>query len=326
MTDKSNVNPELSAKFANMSFVCACLVVCIHCGGFLGPIVNVAVPFFFLVSGYMLARHAGEKGWYRSALHTRLRTVVVPYIFWCVLPAFLMMPLSILADCQAHRVFGTSVPLISAPFRVLGLGWEWPVNTPLWYLRSLMILVLLSPMVKLLTARIGWLWVTILFVVECADSCGILIFHDVRMLFPISSILWFSVGWLLCVKRCDGWLVSRFESGWIVAGMIFLGFVLMFFSRGWLVSLSIPVWMFVFLRIMPTRRFSDILLQSSFLIFVAHMMVLAICQIVLKYVSTSVQLVSIVKWGGTIVILVFANFGLRKFSPKVMSILTGGRC
>lgn len=328
MTGKRNVSPELSAKFANMSFVCACLVVCIHSGGFLGPIVNVAVPFFFLVSGYMLARHMNEEEWYGSALRTRLKTVVIPYVCWCVIPALIMMPVSILADFQAHRAFGTSVSLISAPFRVLGLGLEWPLNTPLWYLRSLMILVLLSPVIKLMVERIGWLWGAILFAVECANSCGVLVCHEVRMLLPISGALWFSVGWLACVKRCDDMIGKRIQTGGgaVVVGALILGLVMMLFPRCWIAPFSIPVWMFIIWRVIPTRRFPNALLQSTFLIFVAHMMVLAVCQIALKRVQISMPLGSVVKWGVTLVILVVINSVLRKIMPKAMLILTGGRC
>ncbi len=58
------INPEVSAKIANMGIVCAFLVLFIHLptGGndFVGwyfsrGIDKMAVPFFFMASGYLLA-------------------------------------------------------------------------------------------------------------------------------------------------------------------------------------------------------------------------------------------------------------------------------
>ena len=67
-----DVSKETSAKFANMGFVCACLVVLIHLGVDGKPggaawwthqmfthvgMTRIAVPFFFFASGYWLAGH-----------------------------------------------------------------------------------------------------------------------------------------------------------------------------------------------------------------------------------------------------------------------------
>ena len=68
---------ELSARFANMSFVCACLVVLLHvtaepaCGSALWwvqsvfggeGVAKIAVPYFFFTSGFFLARRVRDAG------------------------------------------------------------------------------------------------------------------------------------------------------------------------------------------------------------------------------------------------------------------------
>ena len=87
-------------KIAIFSFVCAALVVQLHIGllgavelSFGGKLIReivthglcqIAVPFFFVVSGYFLSRHFDEVGWYRRELFKRLRSLAVPYLFWSI--------------------------------------------------------------------------------------------------------------------------------------------------------------------------------------------------------------------------------------------------
>lgn len=68
---KIQLTDEMSNKISNMSFLCAVFVAIIHSqapglwGDFLKEgICRVAVPFFFIVSGYFLSRHFNDDSWY----------------------------------------------------------------------------------------------------------------------------------------------------------------------------------------------------------------------------------------------------------------------
>ena len=86
---------RLSNKIANMGFVCACLVVLIHSPmfgnvGFVtyllkNFLVRIAVPAFFMISGFLLARHCGEEGWYCREVCKRVKTLLVPLWCWCLI-------------------------------------------------------------------------------------------------------------------------------------------------------------------------------------------------------------------------------------------------
>lgn len=87
------ISQELSDKIANMSFVCACLVVMIHTPFSVGTIdqfvkywigggvASAAVPIFFIISGFFLGQHINEDGWYGRAVKKRIRTLVIPFLF-----------------------------------------------------------------------------------------------------------------------------------------------------------------------------------------------------------------------------------------------------
>ena len=43
---------------------------------------KIAVPFFFLASGYFLAGHLDEDGWYGRKVKKRVFSLVIPLLLW----------------------------------------------------------------------------------------------------------------------------------------------------------------------------------------------------------------------------------------------------
>ncbi|MGN0885957.1 MAG: acyltransferase family protein [Candidatus Spyradenecus sp.] len=158
-----------------MSFCCACLVVFIHIypcfepGGWqwwihqfiVNGITRVAVPYFFLASGFFLAGHVGEQAWWRREVGKRVFSVLVPcyltILFWAVLKIGLAF---------------VSPPTAGLPFLELlaqTINWKsttglYPFAFPelysLWFLRTLFVFVLASPLIvrPLITSRKGGLY------------------------------------------------------------------------------------------------------------------------------------------------------------------------
>ena len=162
------ISRELSNKFTNMSIIAAMAVVLIHCylvgdkgtvfwwfteivgGGrwLTGGLVRFAVPFFFLSSGYFLAGRIDEQGWYKRAIISRIRSLVVPYFLWGAIAV---------APFVAVGLF-KSYTIPNFDFLMRGLGLQLhglPLLKQLWYLRALFILVVLSPLLKYFANPIG---------------------------------------------------------------------------------------------------------------------------------------------------------------------------
>lgn len=154
------VTSDLSSRFRFFSFLAAILVVFIHvpAGGIaqynqwlidLLPvgICSVAVPFFFFAAGYFGVSHIDEKGWWKSAVCKRCLSLGVPYVIWGLLYSVVL--------CAAAR-FDSSIRMadVMNPLNALGLvPWEQPTLKLLWFLRSLFVCVIFSPvLIKIVQA------------------------------------------------------------------------------------------------------------------------------------------------------------------------------
>ena len=144
---------EISNKIANLGVIGALMVVLIHIpkcetgsvaimykilpDGLLGS----AVMMFFAISGYLIAGHVDEKGWWGHECRKRIRTLLVPYVVLNLF-YFLVMAAYHCAGAGASE-FSFSVRGILAAEGVIGGN---PIIGPLWYVRCLLLAVLTLPL------------------------------------------------------------------------------------------------------------------------------------------------------------------------------------
>ena len=103
-------------------------------------LVKVAMPTFFVMSGYLFFANVEKfnQNVYRLKIWRRIKTLLIPYIIW----NFLM----------------------AAKLKMFSLSIFWtPANMPLWFLRDLMIVSLLTPIIYIGVKKLGyWLFVLLL--------------------------------------------------------------------------------------------------------------------------------------------------------------------
>lgn len=148
------IDDYLSRKLKVMSYAAALCVVCLHfgrnidTGTWLNAFLNDAiirgcffasVSLFFLFSGMLLVKNFdGSLSWWKSTVVKRAKTLLVPYLFWCVLYGV------------CSRVVDTPDQLLSLSFWLKCLGVSphrvLPLYCHMWYVRNLMVLCLLSPL------------------------------------------------------------------------------------------------------------------------------------------------------------------------------------
>ena len=121
-------------------------------------LVDNAVPMFFLVSGFLFFLRPGSiiEKWEK-----RVKTLLIPYILWCIvgfiIPFILQEVLGL-----AHLFSGNSLKKI-ADFETLDyikMFWNIrngaPILSTMWFLRDLIVIIMLTPAIRLLVKTMKW--------------------------------------------------------------------------------------------------------------------------------------------------------------------------
>ncbi len=122
-----------------------------------------AVPLFFMISGFLFFfKYQNTRECYLYKLKKRFRSLLLPYLIWCLLSGILMTVLSNIElfkglDIVKEKAF--DLPHFFMYFLS-------PAAFPLWYMQQLMIFVLLAPILCFLIEKskgvilipIGVLW------------------------------------------------------------------------------------------------------------------------------------------------------------------------
>lgn len=152
------------AAFGNGLYLTSAVInLCTHF------ITSPCVPLFFFFSGYLFfctknGTNCFTSRDYFSKLRKRVRTLLVPYIFWniAVLALFAILHRFTpgLINAENHNVYNYSCMEFIRSF------WNYPndmpINYPFWFLRDLMIMILISPIVYLLNRYGKWIPAAIL--------------------------------------------------------------------------------------------------------------------------------------------------------------------
>lgn len=344
-----------SIKIANMGVLCACMVVAIHIpwGGderivmwwfeevMVKGFAKIAVPFFFLVSGFFLAAHRGEQGWYGSALRKRVTTLLVPYLAWEGIDIVITIVFRSVAAIHSGGSVAASIRAL--PSLGLMLGFDlcaYPSLHPLWYVRCLMLFVVASWIISWCIDHIGWMWlgVTWLFwlgyLVLYADDLESSVSKFFLIGFSASGLFFFSLGFYLgCLRMTKSglviyWLRKLDEWKW---GVLFFGMVVLLLKatlQRWNVGLgnclSVLPWLVMGVySVVPQIKYPR-WMYCAFPIFVMHMIWFRFLRSVLCHMdigtvcSAGIQFISAV--------IVSAGVGALCHRNKfVASLLFGGR-
>lgn len=167
------MNPTLSKAFNILRMPLALLVVFIHIDSNPLPlsafsqdtegliynnikliviqIANLAVPCFYIISAYLLMY---KNDGYTTMLKKKIRSLLLPYLIWNILAAIYIKL------TQGNDLFSFYNLFIR------------PANFPLWFLRDLIILTILSPVFRLLInqlKQISLLFFIVLYLIDAQE-------------------------------------------------------------------------------------------------------------------------------------------------------------
>lgn len=311
-------------------------------------ITGCAIPLFFFISGFLFFLNIDfGKDVYKSKLKRRVKSLLIPYLFWNVL---LFATLAVMACIPQTASHFASFSLQPSPVSFLKSLWcinydpqvqlAYPISTQFWYIRDLMVMTLLTPLVFVLVKRTGialpvisgLFWI-IGFQIPVIGSSG----------FSLSAITFFSLGAWFSINRRN--FVADFQR---ISTLSFLLFPIsaVISAMTWGMSYNLQLQNVGFIlgmifainltaKIVSRRKLTESrqpgTARFSFFLFAVHMpWLLSQVQrlIIIKFLPAN-DLVMVILYFSAVAIVVLLAFVLYKITnaiaPRFMAVITGGR-
>lgn len=244
---------------------------------------KVAVPTFFFISGFLFFMNVSkfDNNVYKKKIKSRISSLLVPYILWNTI-SFLIFLLSthILGYNVFHRNIQLSSNIIKNLIKVYGYTYSWgwnnllglhishysPIDGPLWFIRDLMLFVVVTPIIYWLVKKIKWIIVLFLLV------SMVLIEHP-----TLSGFFFFTLGCYFSISKIDPLRIYS-ENKFLLLIVLIVLVVPSFYIGSWIKQVFLVVYLFVllgFCSCMNNKIVSCLINYSkySFCIYCTHIVI-----------------------------------------------------
>lgn len=344
-------NSSMSSAISWMRFPLIFMIVLLHCycaidahghhtyfqwvypfGLFLG---ETGVPAFFFISGFLFFYSSKS---YSQKLKSRVYTLLIPYVFWngLIILTYLLLWLK----GNPMMIMGKSIAdydLVDYLRAFIDRGnWDSgngvPLLCPYWYIRNLMVLCILSPIIYYGIKYLKWISVLALFLWWISIPYNGMI---------ASSLLFFSIGAYFSIEQKNPIIMIHknriiFLTIWLIVFLIdwahcfwYVPYALYAHRISFLMNiiLLLLVGSYFGNKQYPGRRLLD---SSSFWIYTVHYpMTIALGTVFARYLSGIEDWQMFVfYWLGVLCITalcVVSYAFLHRLCPKVLSFVTGNR-
>lgn len=299
-----------------------------------------SVPIFFFISGYVffLGRNLTFTSYWKK-LKTRFFSLFLPYMIWNTIALLVAIFVSI----KFKRELSINIENVISCFwecngEIIGLpnNLKLPINGPTWFLRNLMLVVIITPLLNvLLKGHRGNFFMAILFSLYLCYNWGI------EILVPITSLLFFSFGAYISLNNGLD-TIKKFGKTSICTYIVLGTIYLLFNDEIPNNYLNLLMGIKIFVGIFVAYNFSHWLLKtgcckvntflasSSFFIYISHGIIYGY---VLKFMLILIQpettfgmfIVYIMACFLIIAVLLFVYYIIKRYIPSLTLILTGGR-
>lgn len=320
-------------------------------------IATIAVPLFFVMSGYLFFFNVKEWGKheYLRKLKSRIRTLFIPYLIWNAI----VLALSVGRALYIYHSSGEVNHILEQLSTVSGwlkpfwnqsqygpvsniLGQQFyvtfPYNGPFWFIRDLIGMCLVSPLIYLV-ARYGKVWALAVL--------GLALYSFVWIHIPgfgIEAFTYFTLGAYFSIHKKN--LVEQSRRVKTLFGIIsVIAFALTLYglpdigrfslSRAanllFIVTGGVSVINLTAVLLDKGKIYvSTLLSKSSFMIFAAHGLLLTAIKPLFDYVFRSDSIISNILYYfllplSTCVVCVVAYYILTRYFPRLATILVGSR-
>lgn len=329
---------ELSSKIKLISLICTIMVVYRHAHTYeafhgdeswgtymlvangITYITSIAVPYFFLISGFLFFKQPYyANGNYRTMLKKKTKTLLVPFLIWNML-AFIPLWFSGKIVVEEHWYMYV-VDLLHSDY-----------NGPLWYVRTLMLLMLLSPLydwIFFLENKIGRRRE---LVVQCA-----IIVYIVYIWWPMDSKMLSTEGWLFfiwggVIRKHEGCLERMLDKR--LAVLLYLCWVVSCFfvtSYYWTDKFHLLLGVFIFWNVVRTgcRGWVASMAGYAFFIYVNHFILLKVIKTILAHYFYGNEMAALLTFLLSPIFVTFLMWKVgelwHRVHPKSFALVTGGR-
>ena len=157
-------------------------------------LVKVAMPVFFIMSGYLFFANIDkwDVATYKKKVFRRVKTLLIPYLIWNLL--------------MAVKLKAFSMSMLWAYWDPAGRQVDWfgheqlmtaPANMPLWFLRDLMVVSLLTPIIYILVRKSGYWLIGVLTVLYLSGVCAFIPGLSAY------AVFFFTIGAFLSIRKMD---------------------------------------------------------------------------------------------------------------------------
>lgn len=181
-----------------------------------GYLRGISVPVYFFISGYVFFLGVNDytKEVYLKKIKNRIFTLLIPFIIWNIPDIVLGFVKYALSGALSFASYGVEVNLTlknilscfwqyngelfmsiaSTGERVAAGGSPFPINTPLWFIRDLIIVVISTPLIYYIIKRSRYLFISVLTV--------LFFIPNIHVPF-LNAFLFFSMGAYLSIYKKD---------------------------------------------------------------------------------------------------------------------------
>ena len=303
---------------------------------------RVATSCFCIFSGFLFfyKNNVWNINVYFKKIKRKTRTLALPYVLWNIIPVAITALLAVMkfedSMSDMNKLWEGGILKIFWNYLEGNYPGIYPYNIPLWFLRDLIVIVFLSPLVYYLVKYLKWYCIFILGFLFITKFWFPIVFLNIRTLFFFSLGAFFSVhGKNMIVE------LQKRKLFWFFSTLIAFS-LLMYYNGtdkyGYFADLfnitgSITTIIIASILVEHGRvSINSFLAKTSFFIFASHagLSVLGFSKMSLNFIFVSNNaFILTMKYFLVPVICVSVCVGLyyiaQKITPKLLGILTGSR-
>lgn len=311
---------------------------------FVQNICNIAVPLFFLILGFLffVKDDAFTFDKYKTKLRKKFKSLFIPYIFWNIIILLLYIVVQNVAPSMnsgrnkliAEYTFQDFIMSFWSMSYVNEGGVSGPIDSPLWFIRDLMVMMVVSPIFYCLIRKLKMV-VPILLAI--AYVLGV---NTGIQGFSMAAIAFFTIGAYFGIAKLN--FVKMSGSLLKFIGVIYVTLlmgIVMFMGNNneqtSIIRLGVFIGVFMAIGIASylverhSFKISAFLTGSTFFIFASHSEILKISIRLTSRIGIESDLFYCLAYFIcpmiTLIILLYVYRVLTKTMPRVASVLCGGR-